>query len=92
MFRLPVFRCPCQGRCKEGWSLLMGAGATIIMREPAGLCPGRFGARCGVSTVSKTLEVGDRAPDITLPTVAGGKVSLRDFHGKRAILFMWASW
>ena len=45
-----------------------------------------------MSTVSKTLEVGDRAPDITLPTVAGGKVSLRDFHGKRAILFMWASW
>jgi peroxiredoxin len=46
-----------------------------------------------VSTVSKSgLQVGDQAPDITLPTVAGGKVSLHDFHGKRMILFMWASW
>jgi peroxiredoxin len=46
-----------------------------------------------VSTVSKSgLQVGDPVSDITLPTVAGGEVNLRGFHGKRFILFMWASW
>lgn len=53
----------------------------------------RFVARCMVSTVSKSgLQVGDPVSDITLPTVAGGEVNLRGFHGKRFILFMWASW
>ena len=46
-----------------------------------------------MSTISTSgLQVGDGAPDITLPTVAGGEVSLQGFHGKRMILFMWASW
>jgi len=38
-------------------------------------------------------QVGDAAPDFTLPDVYGkGRVSLSQFRGKRVLLFMWASW
>jgi peroxiredoxin len=32
------------------------------------------------------LRTGDRAPDFTLETVAGGRVSLRDFAGRPVLL------
>jgi peroxiredoxin len=32
------------------------------------------------------LKVGDAAPDFTLPSTAGGKVSLSDFRGKKAVV------
>lgn len=41
---------------------------------------------------SKYVDVGDQLPDITLPNLSGVPVSLRSFHGKKHILFMWASW
>jgi peroxiredoxin len=36
--------------------------------------------------------VGDQVPEVSLPTLGGGTVSLRGFQGKKLILFMWASW
>ena len=42
--------------------------------------------------VLKVPQVGQLAPDFTLPTLDGGKVSLRDYRGKKVIVFMWASW
>ena len=33
-----------------------------------------------------TLKVGDRAPDITLTSAKGEKVSLKDFQGKKAVV------
>lgn len=36
--------------------------------------------------MSSTLKVGDMAPDFTLPSTAGGKVSLSDFHGKKTVV------
>jgi len=38
------------------------------------------------------LSVGDPLPDITLPTVDGHTIRLRDYRGKRLFVFMWASW
>jgi peroxiredoxin (alkyl hydroperoxide reductase subunit C) len=40
------------------------------------------------------LKVGDRAPDFTLPTVRGGKVSLGQYHGKKNVVlsFVPAAW
>jgi peroxiredoxin Q/BCP len=32
------------------------------------------------------LKVGDMAPDFTLPSTAGGKVTLSDFRGKKAVV------
>ena len=32
------------------------------------------------------LKVGDMAPDFTLPSTAGGKVTLSDFRGKNAVV------
>ena len=39
-----------------------------------------------------TVNVGDEAPDFTLPSLDGGPVSLSDYRGGRLVLFMWASW
>jgi peroxiredoxin len=36
--------------------------------------------------MSTTLKVGDNAPDFTLPSTAGGKVTLSDFRGKKAVV------
>ena len=32
------------------------------------------------------IAVGDTAPDFTLPSTHGGKVSLSDFHGKSTVV------
>jgi thioredoxin-dependent peroxiredoxin len=36
-----------------------------------------------------SLKVGDRAPDFTLPTDGGGKVSLKDLKGKKIVLYFY---
>ena len=36
-----------------------------------------------------TLKEGDRAPAFTAPTNGGGKVALKDFKGKHAVLFFY---
>jgi peroxiredoxin len=36
--------------------------------------------------------VGERAPDLTLATLEGGRLRLRDLEGRRVLLFCWASW
>ena len=41
---------------------------------------------------SNLTKVGDVVPDMSLPTLGGGTVNLRDYAGKKLILFMWASW
>jgi peroxiredoxin Q/BCP len=33
------------------------------------------------------LNVGDQAPDFSLPSDSGGKVSLGDFRGKTVVLY-----
>jgi peroxiredoxin Q/BCP len=33
------------------------------------------------------LKVGDKAPDFSLPSDSGSNVSLKDFRGKRVVLF-----
>jgi peroxiredoxin len=38
------------------------------------------------------LAVGDRMPDLSLPTLSGGTFNLRDCRDKKYILYMWASW
>jgi peroxiredoxin Q/BCP len=36
-----------------------------------------------------TLEIGDKAPDFTLPTDGDGKVSLKDLKGKTVIVYFY---
>jgi peroxiredoxin len=36
--------------------------------------------------MSTTLKVGDVAPNFTLVSTAGGKVSLSDFHDKKTVV------
>ncbi|GAW92532.1 TlpA family protein disulfide reductase [Calderihabitans maritimus] len=41
---------------------------------------------------SMFLAVGEQAPDFTLTTLDGKKVSLSDYRGKKVLLNFWASW
>ncbi len=36
--------------------------------------------------VAAALEVGDKAPDFTLPSTTGEKISLSQFRGKKVVL------
>jgi len=35
------------------------------------------------------LKIGDKAPDFTLQSDAGAEVSLKDFQGKRVVVFFY---
>jgi cytochrome c biogenesis protein CcmG, thiol:disulfide interchange protein DsbE len=37
-------------------------------------------------------DVGDEAPDFTLPTLEGGDVTLSEFRGQPVVVNFWASW
>ena len=36
-----------------------------------------------------SVKIGDRAPDFTLPSDEGGRVSLTDFRGRRVVLYFY---
>ena len=40
----------------------------------------------GVTGVATALEVGEKAPDFTLPSTTGEKISLSQFQGKKPVL------
>ena len=40
----------------------------------------------GIATVTSAVEVGDKAPDFTLPSTTGEKISLNQFLGKKIVL------
>jgi len=40
----------------------------------------------GVGSVATALEVGEKAPDFTLPSTIGEKISLSQFQGKQLVL------
>ncbi len=42
-----------------------------------------------MSTVNKTLNVGDAAPEFTLKTIGLKEVSLKDFRGKNVVLLFY---
>ena len=39
--------------------------------------------------MSERLSAGDKAPSFSLPTDGGGKVALKDFKGKKLVLFFY---
>ena len=39
-----------------------------------------------VASVAAALEVGEKAPDFTLPSTTGEKISLSQFQGKKPVL------
>lgn len=40
----------------------------------------------GLSGVGRAIEVGQKAPDFTLPSTTGEKISLSQFRGKKLVL------
>ena len=45
-----------------------------------------------ITPETSVVNIGDSAPDFTLPSLNGEEVRLSDFRGEKLILFMWASW
>lgn len=43
-------------------------------------------AQTPAAPMSATLKVGDTAPDFTLPSTEGKKVTLAEFHGKKTVV------
>jgi len=41
---------------------------------------------CGVVSITAALEVGEQAPDFTLPSTTGEQISLSQFRGKKLVL------
>src|SRR5271154_1307211 len=58
------------------------------MAQPA---PGARGGRVALPTMSSDLQlkVGDTAPAFTLPDADGAPVSLKDFRGRRVIVYFY---
>jgi hypothetical protein len=40
----------------------------------------------GMAGVATAVEVGEKAPDFTLPSTMGGQISLSQFRGKQLVL------
>lgn len=45
-----------------------------------------------MTTESAGGPIGQPLPDVTLPTLDGAPLRLRDLLGKRVLRFCWASW
>jgi peroxiredoxin len=45
-----------------------------------------------MTTRPRTIGVGDHLPHLVLPTVDGSEVHLKEYHGRKLVLFCWASW
>ncbi len=90
-----------------GWTPLAGVGVALgyalwLDRGIAGLrkpivagalaasCAGALGA--GVVAVLPSPVPGAVLPDVRLPALAGGSVSLADFRGKPVVVNVWATW
>ena len=58
----------------------------LTKRRQSFLVLGLLFALLGTSRVSSALDVGDKAPDFTLPATTGGKISLSQYLGKKFVL------
>jgi peroxiredoxin len=38
------------------------------------------------------MALGETIFDFTLPDLEGNPVSIRDYRGKKTLIFMWSSW
>jgi peroxiredoxin len=59
------------------------------MRKSLALTVGLFAATLFAQNIQPphtTLKVGDMAPDFTLPSTQGGKVTLSSFRGKNTVV------
>jgi peroxiredoxin len=40
----------------------------------------------GLASTATAVEIGEKAPDFTLPSTTGGKISLSQFRGRKLVL------
>ena len=66
----------------------------MFSRSLAGLALGMAALLTpGTAEAGEGFEVGDRFPEIVLPSLEGGEpMSITSFRGHRVALHVWASW
>ena len=62
------------------------------MRTSRLLGPVLTGVALSLSAPAAALEVGERFPEIVLPSVDGEPMSIASFRGEKVVLHIWASW
>lgn len=45
-----------------------------------------------MTSTAEIARVGEAFPEVTLPRLDGGSLSIPDQRGKRLLLFFWGSW
>ena len=63
-----------------------GDGEANTLDQHADTGRGAAGESAGWSAGDHGLEVGEKAPDFTLPSTIGGQISLSQFQGKQVVL------
>jgi len=66
--------------------------ALIALLGLAALVWGRVPGERTLTALPPAPAIGHPAPDFTLPTLAGGQVTLSDLAGQPVVLNFWASW
>ncbi len=66
--------------------------ALIALLGLAALVWGRVPGERTLTALPPAPAIGHPAPDFTLPTLAGGQVTLSDLRGQPVVLNFWASW
>jgi cytochrome oxidase Cu insertion factor (SCO1/SenC/PrrC family) len=79
---------------QDGLRLLVMAG--IVVAGLAGACrdasaPGIEKSAASATVSSRSLSVGDLAPDFTLPGSDGKQYSLASYRGRQAVVLAWFS-
>ncbi len=81
----PIFEYACR-KCGHEFEEFQSITAAALRKCPScrrSALRRRIGAGAGVAAA---LEVGEKAPEFTLPSTAGGKISLSQFRGKQIVL------
>lgn len=77
---------------RRRWLPAIVAGIlTVLVLGLLGVLALGFGTSPGQATVTSGL-VGKPAPDFSLPSLSGGRLTLKQFRGHTVVLNFWASW
>jgi peroxiredoxin len=91
--RIALHEPPPADSC--GWGRLLGEFVHDFTVPPGSTATDEaldIGTLEPISVADRPLQVGDHAPDFTVKTLDGRKLTLSNFRGRYVLLDFWASW